>query len=179
MNAPNPALVEFNRRNREFWANQKSLMDQRMADGAILETAVETIASEAKRRVSVRSQISFEKALEDAAKAKRRFIGQQARSGGKAAKAGPLRKIIIDIVRQNPEIDAAGLLEELRHRQGDGIIDEIDETYIHFRHAGKTAPRHGDEVIETSVISVSTPISGLKHRLTRARKKIGEKNRSR
>ena len=107
------------------------------------------------------------------------LLGSRLDPAERPLKAGPLRKIIIDIVRQNPEIDAAGLLEELRHRQGDGIIDEIDETYIHFRHAGKTAPRHGDEVIETSVISVSTPISGLKHRLTRARKKIGEKNRSR
>jgi hypothetical protein len=168
----NPALVDFNRRNQEFWHRQKVLMERRMADGAILATAAEAIAFEVRRRIPVRNQMSFEKALEDAAMARRRFVQQQARSGGEAAKTDTLGALIIDIVQQNPEIGAAGLLKELRLRQGGAVIDEIDETHIHFRRAGTTAGRHGGHVVEVRVTSFSTPISGLKHRLTRARKKI-------
>ncbi len=109
MAQPNPELVEFNRKNKAFWHDQKVLMDRRMADGAILETAVDAIASEAKRGVSIRSQMSFEKALEDAATAGHRFIQQQARSGGKAAKADSLQSAIVDIVRQTPNIQCSGL----------------------------------------------------------------------
>jgi hypothetical protein len=166
MAQPNPELVEFNRKNKAFWDHQKVLMDRRMADRAILEVAVDAIASEARRGVSIRSQMSFEKALEDAARAGHRFIQQQARSGGKASKTDPLRGMIIDIVRQNPVISCGGLLKELRLRQGDGIIDEIDETYIYFRHPDTAVRRKGKST------SMAAPISGLKHRLARALEKI-------
>ena len=86
MEQPNPELEEFNRKNKAFWDHQQVLFERRMADRAILETAVEAIASEAKRSVSIGSMMSFEKALEDAARAGHRFSQQQARSGGKAAK---------------------------------------------------------------------------------------------
>ena len=92
MNTQNPELAKFNRKHRDFWAYQKVLMEQRMADREILEIAVETIAFEAKRGVSVRSQMSFEKALEYAAEAKQRFIQRLARSGGKAAKTDLLQR---------------------------------------------------------------------------------------
>jgi hypothetical protein len=67
----NPELMAFNQNNKAFWDRQKVLMDLRMADQAILETAVEAIASETKRGVLVRNQMSFEKALEDGANAQR------------------------------------------------------------------------------------------------------------
>jgi hypothetical protein len=177
--AANPALVEFNRRNREFWAHQKILMGRRMADRAILETAVESVESEAKRQIAIRSQKSFEEALQDAERAKQRFIGQQARLGGKAAKADSLQKIITDIVRQSPEIAFAQLLLELRKREGAGIIDEIEDTRIYFRQAGTATTSGAGLAIGRKVISVSAPISGLKHRLTRARKKVNKEGRSR
>ncbi len=167
----NPELVAFSQNNKTFWDRQKVLMDLRMADRAILETAIEAIAFEAKRGISVARQMSFEKALEDAENAKRRFIQQQARSGGKAPKADPLRRIIIEVVRQDPEISLKQLLSELRLRAGDGIIEEVDETSICFKYPGTMVLRQG-ETIEKKAISKSVAISDLKHRLTRARKKI-------
>ena len=128
MTTPNPALVESSERNRKFWLEQRLLMDQRMENRDILEIAIETIAFEAKRGVSVRSQMSFEKALENAAEAKKRFLDQQARSGGKAAKPDTFQMIIIDIVRRDPKIGVAGLLNGLRQREGDGVIEEVDDT---------------------------------------------------
>lgn len=179
MAAANPLLIEFNKKNREFWAGQKILMDRRMSDRAILQTAVETIESETKRQVALRIQKSFEEALRDAEKAKQRFICQQAQLGGKAEKADSLQKIIIDIVRQSPEISFRGLLEELRQRHGDEIVDEVDGRNIYFRHAGSAVMGEGDAAAEKKVISYSAPISGLKHRLTRARKKISQESKSR
>jgi hypothetical protein len=177
--AVDPALADFNERNREFWARQKILMDRRMADRAILETAVEAIDSETKRHVAIRSQKSFEEALQDAERAKRRFVRQQARSGGKAAKADSLQMIITDIVQKNPEIAVTQLLLELRKYQGDGIIDEIDETHIYFRQSGAAAKPEGGQAVGKRVISDSAPISGLKHRVTRARKKVSKKSGAR
>jgi hypothetical protein len=172
MNTQKPELAEFNRKHRDFWDDQKIRMKQRMANREILEIAVETIAFEAKRGVSVRSQMSFEKALEYAAEAKRRFIQRMARSGGKAAKTDPLQKMIIDVVRQKPRISLKTLLKELQHRRGDGIIEDIDETHIYFRHAGVAPHGQMDEAIERKSTLISAPISALKHRLTRARKKV-------
>jgi hypothetical protein len=134
--AANSALTEFNQRNREFWADQRTLMDRRMADRAILETAVESVESETKRQVPIRSQKSFEEALQDAEKAKIRFIRKHAQSGGKAAKADSLQKMITDIVRQIPEITAVQLLLELRKQERNGIIDEVDETRIYYEQTG-------------------------------------------
>ena len=123
----NPAFEEFNRKTQEFWEEQKALMDQRMADRDILEIAIATVAFEAMRCVPVQSQMSFEKALQDAAEAKQRILRQQARSGGKAAKTDPLQESIVAIVRQNPGISARALLSDLKYRQGDEIIEQIDE----------------------------------------------------
>jgi hypothetical protein len=175
----NPELVAFNQMNRAFWDDQKRLMDHRMADRAILETAIEAIASEAKRDVSIRSRMSFAKALEDAERGKLRFIRQQARSGGKASKTDSLQRTIIDIVRQNSEMTCEALLTELRHRQGNGIIDDIDETHIYFRHTDATEPSRRRTSTEKLVKSNSAPISGLKHRLSRARNKIRMESGSR
>ncbi len=158
---PNPDLVEFNRKNKAFWDDQKILMDRRIADSAILETAADAIASEAKRGVSIRSQMSFEKALEDAARAGHRFIQQQARSGGKALKSDPLQGTIIDIVRQDPVISSGGLLNELRLLQGDGIIEEIDEAYIYFRHPDTAVSRPKGKNVEKKSTSMAVCTENL------------------
>jgi hypothetical protein len=179
MNTPNAELAEFNRKHRDFWDDQKVRMELRMADREILEIAVETIAFEAKRGVSVRNQMSFEKALEDAAEAKKRFIRRLARSGGNVAKSDLLQKTIIDIVRQKPGISFKALLKELRHRQRDGVIEDVDETHIYFRHAGVSPHGQMGETIERKSTLMSAPFSGLKHRLTRARKKVSKESRSR
>jgi|SRR5580704_12114774 hypothetical protein len=179
MTTSNPELAEFIRKHEDFWADQKVLMKQRMADRGILEIAVETIAFDAKRGVSLRSQMSFEKALEYAAQAKQRFIQQMARSGGKAAKTDPLQKMIIDVVRQNPRISLETLLKELRHRRGYGVIEDIDETHIYFRHAGMAPLGQMDEAIERKSTLISAPIFAIKHRLTRARKKVSREDQSR
>jgi hypothetical protein len=177
--AANPELVEFNDKNREFWANQKILMDRRMADHAILETAIEMINSEAKRQVAIRSQKTFEAALQDAEQVKRRIIGQQARLGGAAPKANPLRMLIDDIVRKNPKITCKELHKELIRHERNEVIEEVDQTHIHFKsHVTSTVQING-KAFERKVTSSSAPISGLKHLLSRARKKIREENRSR
>jgi hypothetical protein len=177
MAQPNPELVAFNQRNKTFWDLQKTLMDQRMADAAVLKSAIEMVACEARRQVPVRNQMSFEKALEHAAETKRRFAAQLARSGGNTTKSDPLQNVIIGIVRQNSVISCAKLLKELRSREGDGIIEEIDETTIYFRKPAM--PGVTGKKIEKTSVSMASPISRLKHRLTRAKKKIERERGSR
>jgi hypothetical protein len=181
----NAALVEFNRRNHEFWVREGALMERRMADPAVLETAVETIAYETTRHVPIQNQMSFEKALEHAENAKRRFIRELARTGGKAEKTDSLQELIIEIVRSDPGISLRQLLEALRRHERGSIIDEIDVTHIHYRTClnGKKAAVSGDseqsETRRKKERPASAPISGLKHRLTRARKTILKENQSR
>jgi len=179
MAAANPALVEFNKNTRQFWADQKILMDERMADRAILETAVEAIKSETKRQVALRNQNSFEGALKEAEGTKKRFLGQQARLGGISRKANALRLLIEDIVRKDVGITRVELLKELFRLQGDGVVDDIDSTRIYFRGPLNSSVRGGDEAFERKVTTDSVPISGLKHLLTRVRKKIQKESRSR
>jgi hypothetical protein len=99
--------------------------------------------------------------------------------GGKAAKASALQKLIIDIVRQNPIIGLRELLDALRQRQGDGIIEEVDGEHIYFRPSGTAVMLEDCEAVEKKASSAAAPISGLKHRLTRARQKICNESQSR
>jgi hypothetical protein len=183
VSAVNPKLVEINRTNKEFWANQKVLNERRMANPAILQTAVETIAAQENQRVRFRYLKSFEEALQNAETTGRRFMSQFARTGGKASRGAPLPQLIEDIVQKDMDITCDGLLEKLRLRQGDGIIDDIDDSRIYFRSRRKTKRTAtlgaGAEDIEKNTFSTWAPISGLKHRLTRARNKIRTETGSR
>jgi hypothetical protein len=150
----NAAIVALNKQNVGFWQAQKDLMERRMADPPLLETAIETISSEAERQVPIRSQISFEQALAVAERAKSRFLIQQARKGGNVKKADSLNELILEIVRRRPAMTAAELLERLRQQQYQNTIQDIDEHTIWF------TTRDGR--------SKSAKISGLKDRLSRA-----------
>jgi hypothetical protein len=178
-------VADLNRRNKGFWAAQRKLMEARLADEAIYETAFETIRSESTRQVPVRNQKSVESTLEDAATAQHRFSSQLARAGGKAKKLDALGRLIVGIVRTNRNISVPWLLVELENNKGGPIIDDIDDQWIHFR-SSSARPRgiplnrsEADEVIEKKVILDKSRISGLKHRLTRARKIILQEIQSR
>lgn len=70
-----------------------------------------------------------------------------------------LQLIIETIVSKQPDIKANGLLHELRKREGEGVIERIDdeEAIIEWRDSKHPA--------------ASTPIKALKDRLYRAKKK--------
>ena len=157
----NPAIAALNRRNKDFWQDEKCQMDRRMADDAVRECALEVIYGELCRRLPTHYQSSIESALADAERAKHRFLSQQARMGGKAGKADRLNELIREIVQRRPTVTAPELLELLHGRKGAGTIEDIDEEAIWF------TTRDGG--------SKRATISGLKDRLSRAKRDLNSR----
>lgn len=92
-------------------------------------------------------------ALDECATGKRRQS-----ANAKKSRADALQLLIIDILEKAPSIKPADLLKELRKLEGQGVIDEITDDDIFFIEKG-----HGGK---------SALISGLKDRMSRARKKL-------
>ena len=149
---------DLNRRFEEFWAEQNVLFEKRMADPALLESAIEILDYEQRRGVSVYSQTTFEAALERAEKARRKMLSEQGRKGPQARKKDTLSELIEQAVRSNPAVTETELLAHLDQlRCPGGVIEDIDEEVIAYNQNGRLK---------------ETKISALKHRLARAREKV-------
>jgi hypothetical protein len=155
---PNPALVEINRRNATFWEGQRDLRDRRMADPAILATAIADISSELARGVHILAQKLFETALADAEATKRRFSSQRGRDAGRTRKADPLQVLIEAAVRRKPKLTEMELRQHLENHAGIEPIQEVTRESIFV-----TKPNDATKKV---------PLSGLKHRLSRAKGKL-------
>ena len=154
----NSEIVTINRRNKEFWQNQKNLMERRMADHAIREYAFEVISGELRKNLPMYYQTPLEQALADAERVKRRFLSEQARAGGKVIKADALNERIGQIVKRRPSVTSDDLLEMLREERGLGVIEDVEEGKIFFTTGNGR--------------SKSAKISGLKDRLSRAKRPL-------
>ena len=170
------ALAQINERNRQFWKEQNNLRDTRISDTAIFRTAMHDLESEQLRQIPVYFRESLEKPLEDSARAKQRcdeqskgqFQTEFSRKGGKAPKTDALQRWIRDIVRAEPNMNTRQLLFKIRSlaKSGDSIFNQVDRKsdgsvgqheLIHFGDGGEDK---------------TAPVSGLKDRLFRAKKKI-------
>src|SRR5215468_5487903 len=149
-------ISEINECNRRFWDEQKELLVRRMANPAIREAAMRNVSDEQTRGVPVYYRIALEKALENAERDKVGFLSQQAGRGGRAKKSDALQRLILDLVRTHPEITEVSLKAMLTRERFPGVIEDVDETNICFvRPDGRLK---------------ESPLSGLKHRLSRAKK---------
>jgi len=79
-----------------------------------------------------------------------------ARHASQYPRTNPLQEVINSIVKKDPKISEKMLLRELEKLKGKRVIDDIDNTKIHFR------ARSGAER--------AAPITGLKDRLSRAKR---------
>jgi len=106
-----------------------------------------------------------------------------ARRGGRAAKSDPLQDFILAALRIKPNITAPQLLDDLkRAAQPGGPIEEVDDEVIAFidvkdeRRSMEKPEGHpirkGKGGRKPQVVGRSAQISGLKDRLSRARKKL-------
>jgi hypothetical protein len=162
-----PSPAELNRRNREFWEGESERAARRASEPLLLELAMEEQKSEALRGFPVYGQKTLERALADAEKRKERvksairseIRAEDGRRGGRPRRGDELQVLIEKIVARLPNITVSILLERLRDLQYlREVIEDIDDDEIHFKH-GEDQTR-------------SAPISGLKHRLARARKSV-------
>jgi hypothetical protein len=151
-------LTEYNARNRQFWDDQQTLLARRMANVAIREPALAVLQAEIVKRLPIRFQTSIYQALEAAEQIGTRFLTEQSRKGGGAKKTDTLQLLIEKIVQRRPAITLRQLEAELEAHQGIDTIEDIADGTISFtNHNGS---------------SKDAPLTGLKDRLSRAKKKM-------
>jgi len=172
--------AELNEIYAKFWEVESKKAEQRMNDPVVRDIALERVQSDLKRYIPGKYQITLEAALEEAEKFKRHF----SRRGGRADKTDALQDFITAVLRVEPNITVTQLLDKLKlaARPG-GPIEEVTEKDISFveprdkeralqkREEDATRKGRGGRAPLESV-SRSAPISGLKDRLSRVRKKL-------
>jgi hypothetical protein len=160
-------LAMLNERNAQFWRTQEILKNKRISDEAVLQIAVMDVNSELSRGVPLRQQQSFYQALAKAEKAKEIVLTGLARKGGSAPKGDALQELILEIVRKDPCISQAQLLDMLTGDAGAGVVTSID---------GPSPLLEGDTPCIHFVNDDGRPktasVQGLKDRLSRAKRKI-------
>ena len=153
-----PTARDINKINRVFWDRQNTLMEQRMADDAVRQVAFAQVESECLRGVPINRQVSLVAALEEAETNRGTFLSQFAKKGGKAEKPDVLQELIIEYARTVPTITERELREKLTRERHPDVISDIEDGEIDFN------DRDGR--------SKSALVSGLKDRLSRAKKKV-------
>jgi hypothetical protein len=160
---------QVNERNRIFWNVQSELRAERISNEAILEIAINDVRSETSK-VSIRLQKPFDQALADAEKTMDIVQRAFSRKGGKAPKRDALQALIQEIVIQKPKITAGQLLYRLKGDWGAGIVTSIEEESD--VRGGETRMIH---YVDDSRTPKTASRSGLKDRLSRARRKIASR----
>jgi hypothetical protein len=165
---PPRSAAELNSLNALVWSQRSEWFEAKLNDEDLCLIAYDDLASEWNEKLSFHDRLSFEGALARA-EAKivsvRRAIG---RRGGKAERTDPLQNVILEAVREQPTIQYSELLNLLRKlpAKGHAVVCQVDQKssllvdqkeQIHFMDGGRIA---------------TAPVSGLKDRLSRARKKI-------
>ena len=162
---------DLNRINAEFWEVESKNLEERMKDPVLREAAFARLRSERMRGVTVKEQITLDgalaaeeqTALKSADHIEARVVSRRARRAGSVAKVDGLQGFINSIVEKRPKITVPELLDKIRAEVGSGgpIVD-LDKTSIWFVGA------HDQ--------SRSATISGLKDRLSRAKRKMKSKD---
>jgi hypothetical protein len=154
----------MNARAQVFWEEQNELMHRRLADPVLLELVKDELDSYKTWPVPVPYQKSFESMLENAERAKQRVLAHQGQKGGRAKKPDALQELIISLVRRRQGMTVSQLLEAFE-REPRGVIIEIVAGQISFTQPDGTPVGRMKEA----------PVSGLKDRLSRARKKLNSR----
>lgn len=86
-------------------------------------------------------------------------------AAGMKSKPDALQKLILGMVKENPKLSLSELTQSLEDEIGMGTIEDVSDDVISFADDGKPIS--------------DSPISGLKDRLSRAKKSISKENKSR
>lgn len=154
----------MNQANREFWAQQSPLLPRRLADEGLRQIILSRLHDE-QIRLPVALQKSFDALGDEAEEYKSVLVRQRARNAGSRKKTDKLQEVIMAIVRKSPNITTRELSDKLRAQASLGAeIEAIEDGQILFQGRRGTRP----------VLS-SAPVSGLKDRLSRAKKILGSR----
>jgi hypothetical protein len=152
---------EINEHNRRFWEKENALRDRRIADEITRETAFARLAREQARGTPVYYQTTVEQSLADAEGDKQLLLSLQGRKGGQAKKSDALQLEILNLARRDPDITVAELKDKLTKERFPGLIDEVEDGTIWFVQPDGSGRNRSKEA----------PISGLKDRLSRAKRR--------
>ena len=166
-------LEEINAHNRAFWAEQSLLREERLNDPLLAEVLDDELRSYVIRRVPAQHQESVERILERAKEIKKLVLAStelsirqdalkdQARKAGKCKGSDALQHLIVALVKKDPNITTARLLEKLEAELWwpESVVEAIETGKVLFR--GHSGSRE---------FFKSAPMSGLKDRLSRAKK---------
>lgn len=152
-------VEDLNKLNRSFWVEQEREAERLQTVPLILGQVLEVLAGEVSRGVPPRSRTAWGEALRKADAFRNQVLAYQGRLGGQARQLDPLQERIVEIVRAAPNITCDGLLSCLRDEAPGLVVGDIEEEKIWFN------GRDGS--------LKSAPLSGLKDRLSRAKKRIG------
>lgn len=154
---------QINQRNTTFWSNRQKYLDELMKDEDIVTEAYELVKSDRKRMIPAKHSFDFNAALEQSKQSMERLRKQMARKGGLAKKTDALQKLIIRFAAENPDITARKLLSSLRKQKTLQLRVDNEASLLNgdrgmIRWAGSDGEEH------------RAPISGLKDRLSRAKR---------
>jgi hypothetical protein len=154
-------MSDLNRLNQKFWERERIYMGARMADATILKTGLELLKLDTQRGVPLCWQKPFEMALAEGEGLKRLVMSQEGKKAGEAKKTDALQQVIVDVVRERPDITSPQLRDHLLERCNTPPLEGTDEDAILFAgHGGRTG---------------GARISGLKDRLSRAKKSLNSR----
>ncbi len=167
---PPRSVAELNALNHLVWGQRAEWLDDKLEDEYLCLMANNDLISESTRKPEIpfHSRLSFEGALKKAEPTRDLLFRAFAHRGGKADKPDALQIVILEIVSEHPNIHSRDLLHLLRKfaRESHAVVRKVDQTstllgdqkeQIHFMDNRKR---------------LTSPVSGLKDRLCRARKKI-------
>ena len=155
----NRSVADLSIRLLEFWDNQMSLLAARSSDPILVTVALQilkSVPSVAARLL--RERMSFERALEAAENYHHTIKRGLAQKGGRALKEDSLQRLIMSIVQHTPNVTTKLLLRALEREPPGRVIKHIGNELIEFS--------DDNGIVQTA------PISGLKDRLSRAKKKL-------
>ncbi len=156
----NPLLVEINRRNKMFWEDKANefieLCEKYPHDAREAATLVEKLMKAGHGNdQDFTKETSLESAMQNAKKLRAKDNAKRACQ----PRPDPLQLLIQKAVLENPSIRANGLLTWLKEQERGEVIDEITSDEIYW-------------IVDNGRGGSSAPISGLKDRLSRAKKTL-------
>ena len=151
----------MNQHHSEFWAVEMRKLERRVADAQLVALATEDMASETVRGIPMYYRKTMERAYEDAERRRAAIRREDGSQGGRPPSGDALQHLIEEIVAGRPTISALALLARLGDLQHQGVIEDIDDGRVWF--------------VDARGAGSSASISGLKDRLTRARKSVNSR----
>jgi hypothetical protein len=158
-------LKKINERNAAFYSRLRKTEEQLSEE--VRQFVFNQLKLEVAKGIPLYSRSSFYGVISDLEKASAVARIESARVAGKSKKTDRLQEVILQIVQDSSQITVSKLLAKLTGMQGQGVIEDVDDLsdsnpMISFKGSREEG--------------CSAPISGLKDRLTRARKIIKKRD---